>query len=248
MITYFVAEQARSSDTSTSLRPSAASLRQKVHRLNPALAPTSTTFQAAVLLLAAEQIGHNIERLARFTSYSREFVAKCARRLYDNGVWKDGSTVSDWNGDNPHEDAFWADVSVAEGRASRRILEGGSIEWALAGVWTKSYDYIEREGPTETTTRYLSSEPELESSPVQESNFLDKQPAPARIPVRQVASLPEGGVSERRDAASAFAGVLDAPPSTRPQLSPQDWSPAQPSFSQSPNLAPDLFASAVWLT
>lgn len=135
-------------------------LRQQVESLNPELQSESSTFQAAVLLLAASEIGQNVERLARYTGLQRDFVAKCARRLCDNGAWRDGQVVYTWAEAGEDTTALWKDVQVAEGKLCRRTNGEGVIEWAPAGYWTKSYEYVERQSASELSTLYLSRVPQ----------------------------------------------------------------------------------------
>jgi hypothetical protein len=125
-----------------------------VQRLNPPGQPGSATFDAAVLLQAALHVGQNVDRLSRFTGIRREVVARCARRLVDNGVWCAGNTLSPWVGSVEELHSFWADVAVAEGRLCRRALEDGSLEWAPQGYWHKHYEYVAPKGVSLETVCY----------------------------------------------------------------------------------------------
>ena len=117
-----------------------ASIRACLHARRPDLAPGSATVRAAVLLLAAPDAGLNIDRVARRTGEPRHWVAACARRLLDNGVWAGGAPVYPWSG--PDDFRFWNDVAVAEGRLLRRTGPAGRLEWAPPGAWSKAYDYV----------------------------------------------------------------------------------------------------------
>jgi hypothetical protein len=134
--------------TNTARRPAAParvsldSIHAQLRMHAPDLDRASPTFRAAVLLLAAARAGQNIDRLARLTGLPRGFVAQCARRLVDNGVWRNDQTICQWDGEGAAHPAFWSDVAVAEGRVCRRINARGEMEWAAAGVWTKSYEYV----------------------------------------------------------------------------------------------------------
>lgn len=97
---------------------------------------------AALVLLAASSLGHNVDRLARFCGLSREVVARFARRLIDNGVWCGGDTVSRWSYSELEPTSFWRDVAVAEGRLCRRLNEEGEFEWAPQGYWWKHFEYV----------------------------------------------------------------------------------------------------------
>ena len=94
----------------------------------------SPVHMAAVLLLCGREIGQNVDRLARVTGYPREFVARCARRLYDNGVWSAGETVAPWAVDGDIGLAFWSDCQVALGGLCRHADGSGGFEWVAPGA------------------------------------------------------------------------------------------------------------------
>lgn len=135
-------------------KPDTAALHAKVRRLSPSLDPETVTFRAAVLLLTAVVVGQNVDKLARLTGYTRELVARCARRLVDNGVWKNGNTVRTWDDPETGPLAFWGDVGVAEGKLCRRMDETGALRWAPAGEWRKSYDFVPRQREEGTSAAY----------------------------------------------------------------------------------------------
>jgi hypothetical protein len=103
------------------------------------LAPGDPLLRAAELLLAAPGTRFNIDLLTRRTGFSRPFVAACARRLYDNGVWRDGR--DHYAADGPEDARFWDDAAVALGTLCRRSGPAGH-EWAPPGIWSKPYDYV----------------------------------------------------------------------------------------------------------
>lgn len=115
---------------------------------DPDRSPMALTFRASLLLLAAREVGQNVERLAARTGTSRSFVARCARRLLDHGVWADGETVCEWGDEGPAHPSFWNDVAVAEGKMARRTDESGAFEWIPVGDWIKFYEYRDRSEPT----------------------------------------------------------------------------------------------------
>jgi hypothetical protein len=135
-------------------RTTVAALEGRVRRYNSDIDAGSSAFRAAVLLLAAVEFGQNIDTLTRRTGYERSFVARCARRLIDNGVWMGGRTISDWSPQDEASGSFWNDVAVAEGKLCRRLNEHGHIEWAPAGYWKKSYEFIEASGDQPLSTTY----------------------------------------------------------------------------------------------
>ncbi len=105
------------------------------------LKPDSPEYRAAVVLLLADEIGFNVDRIVLRTRYPRPFVAVCLRRLADNAVWVGGKMQASWNGDAPGCRDFWLDVEVVLGRYLRRIGPDGRPQWAPVGVWVKDFNY-----------------------------------------------------------------------------------------------------------
>src|SRR5687768_6959440 len=93
--------------------------RSDIHRARPDLTDESPELRAAVLLLLAGEIGFNVDRLVMRTRYPREFVARCTRRLVDNGVWTAGTLLAEWSSTPVDAPSFWWDVDVALGRRLR---------------------------------------------------------------------------------------------------------------------------------
>lgn len=215
-------------------RPRLSTLVDEVARLDPRLAPDSTRFRSAVLLLAARELGQNVDRLARFTRYPREMVARCARRLVDNGVWKQGETVSRWAAD-PREDpeAFWGDVGVAEGKLYRRLGGGSTIEWVPVGEWWKSYERVEQ--PVDLGEG-LSQRATWDPAPVAAPAEDPPEPAPAPRPDREA----------RERAPEHPAGPPRRPPAPAPPL----WigAPLGPLGGIAYLGTPELVRGAVWLS
>lgn len=124
-------------------RPTLSALHGRLSFLDPSLEPGSVRYEAALVLIAADAIGQNVDRLARFTGVARQEVARFARRLVDNGVWQDGNTVSRWR-DNPEDvECFRMDVGVADGTLCRRVGAEGELEWAPQGYWRKHFEYTD---------------------------------------------------------------------------------------------------------
>lgn len=119
------------------------SVLKRIEALRPDLDPETETFKAAVVLVTGGIVGQGIHKLAAATGYATEFVARCARRLVDNGVWPDGMAFTDLH-EGVGSDAFWADVAVAEGKLCRRRNEDGSIQWAPPGQWWKEFDFVSK--------------------------------------------------------------------------------------------------------
>ncbi|MGH7502017.1 MAG: hypothetical protein ACREL7_09690 [Longimicrobiales bacterium] len=142
----------------------------RIRRYNSDISPSSDTFRAACLLLSALEFGQNIDVLSRRTGLDRGFVARCARRLIDNGVWKGGETAAEWSSADEASGTFWNDVAVAEGKMCRRVVAGGKVEWAPAGYWNKSFHFTDPEADTRLVNKYLdpdASVPETSPDPDQ---------------------------------------------------------------------------------
>jgi hypothetical protein len=150
-------------------RMTVADFEARIRRYNSDLEPGSVSFRAAVILLASQEYGHNIDRIARRTGFDRGFVARVARRLIDNGVWNAGVTVADWSSSDEASGTFWNDVAVAEGKMCRRIGPGGQIEWAPAGFWNKNFQYVVPTGDRGLSTQYLDATQIVDKSDVDKS-------------------------------------------------------------------------------
>lgn len=207
-------------------RASVQSLEGRIRRYNSDIDPGSDTFRAAVLLLASLEYGQNVELLARRTGYPRSFVAKCARRLIDNGVWSEGRMVASWSPQDEASGAFWNDVAVAEGKLCRRANPDGEIEWAPAGYWKKSYEFIE------SADQPLSA---VYRDPAQPA----RTPVPEQAPPTQPETVPAPGEAGE---AEVVAEHEDAP---RPGDAVDAPVPPGPA---GPKRRPDeLFPGTVWL-
>jgi hypothetical protein len=160
-----------------SSRAVVAAIADRIRRYNSDIDSRTDRFRAAVLLLASVELGQNIDVLSRRTGFDRCFVARCARRLIDNGVWLGGKTEADWSSADEASGMFWNDVAVAEGKMCRRKGPDGSVEWAPAGFWNKSFQFTDAEAAKRVDNVYRDAEPEVtplassdapvESAPVQ---------------------------------------------------------------------------------
>lgn len=221
--------------------------REKVSRMSPRLAPDSSEFRAAVLLLAGVEVGHNVDRLARLTGYPPDFVARCARRLYDNGVWRGGETCSPWHDQAGGDEAFWADVRVAVGQMCRRVTETGHLEWAPAGYWRKAFEYVGRQPPVAAN---LWIDPQGGEAPeVGRASDL-AAPGPGR------AATPIGPETESAPLSQGRAGQTAAARRDRPTRTDESQSNRVPRMPVAGRgwgaldgaSLPEPFPDAVWLT
>ncbi len=127
--------------------------RSLLARLAPDLEETSSMYRAGMVILLSQVVGQGVHKLARVLGYPTEFVARCARRLVDNGVWPDDLACLEGEGEEAIE-SFWFDVGVAEGKLCRRRDETGKLQWAPAGHWWKDFDFTLGRTVTEGVVRY----------------------------------------------------------------------------------------------
>ncbi len=139
--------------------PARATATERVARARPDLDADQPEFQAAVLLLLTAEIGYNVDRIMARTRYPREFVARCLRRLVDNGVQIDARLATRWSNEYLAMKEFWLDVEVALGRYLRRTGADGRPEWAPAGEWVKNFDFRRGESDTAAANEYHRIEP-----------------------------------------------------------------------------------------
>jgi hypothetical protein len=93
-------------------------IKNVVHKMDDTITPDDEAYQAAVIMLAALQVGANIRRVARFTGYPIREVARIGYCLRANGIWSGSKTKCDWF-EKDGGLAFWLDVSVALGYMER---------------------------------------------------------------------------------------------------------------------------------
>lgn len=210
--------------------PPPALLREEVAALAPGLDPGSETFRAGVLLLAGLYLGQNVDRLARYLGESPAFVAKCARRLVDNGVWRAGATVGAWC-QGLELDGFWKDVAVAEGRLCRRLGDDGAAEWAPPGEWMKRFSYVASALPEDVCVSYA----DREHAPPPNDGAADAPPPAAPAAADRLVYRPSWRLGTPRR--PRFRHPLPPRPSAlQPTLQARD-----------PLLFPDLFPNAIWI-
>lgn len=215
---------------------------RRVRSLGVEAPQDSETWRAALVLLGSQELGQNIDRLARRTGASRQEVSKWARRLVDNGVWQDGETVAQWTGDPTASAAFLQDVGVATGRLLRRIGANGRMEWAEAGRWNKNFEREADDASSSATyrdaapraTQPMALAEELERSSksrVAAADVPEVKPSDEPVEPAQAAAEPSS-VAEETAAADSPA----ASDSTEDKQEPED----APSLEQ-------VFSDAVWL-
>lgn len=161
--------------------PAAATATERVARARPDLAADQPEFHAAVLLLLSAEIGYNVDRIMARTRYPREFVARCLRRLVDNGVKVDARLATRWSNEYLATKEFWLDVEVALGRYLRRTGPDGRPEWAPVGEWVKNFDFRRGESDTAAANEYHRIEPYDPEPSAPDAEVAESPPrAPAR--------------------------------------------------------------------
>lgn len=91
-----------------------------VKEMDPNLSEEDGAFAAAMVLIAATQVGTKADRIAKRTGLKREVVRAYNRRLREQGVFiKNGKIACEWFDKKTGGIAFWMDVSVAEGLMNR---------------------------------------------------------------------------------------------------------------------------------
>lgn len=94
-------------------------VKAEVRKMDPNLDSESSSFRAAVVLLAGLVVGANADSIAEFTGYSRAEVRKFGSNLRECGVWRGSKTACGWDDPESGGVAFWMDVCVAEGTLRR---------------------------------------------------------------------------------------------------------------------------------
>lgn len=220
-----------------------ASLQGELEDRDPELLPGTAAHSIGLLLLAARSVGQNIDKLARLTGMSRELVARCARRLVDNGVWRDGHTIYRWVDDPADVEALRSDVAVAEGKLCRRIDELGEMEWAPHGYWRKQFEYVSaRVGEQPPEVVYLAH---VEIPPQELPYYAPEEEVDADLEDAEASS--DGAEIHRTYAEERPLAAALVPDGVAPL-----WiggEPALPDTSQdwSGGTSTELFPEAVWL-
>jgi hypothetical protein len=220
----------------------------------------SDTWQVAMVLMAAADIGQNIDRLARRTGSARPLVSKVARRLVENGVWASGETVARWVSDPAAGSAFANDVAVGQGRLLRRISESGRMEWAEAGKWHKGFERETDElgpsavytdaAPRQVVTTALSEEFEAAVPRRGRNGAEASEPAATVNPKAPVVPVPVLEPIPALDIVGATEPLAqDREPEPRRTPAPADSTGANGTdsdVSEAPSLD-QVFSDAVWL-
>ncbi len=111
--------------------------RRWVRQMDPTLSPDDVASEAAVVMLAALQLGNkDPRRLSEFTGVPLARVNQFAERLKASGIWlADGKTACNWFDDKKDvlNADFWLDVAVAIGSLKRGEV-GFARDDIVAGI------------------------------------------------------------------------------------------------------------------
>ncbi|MBW3629452.1 MAG: hypothetical protein KY464_09160 [Gemmatimonadetes bacterium] len=200
-----------------------ASVHAEVQRARPNLRSEDPEYRAAVLLLLIHDTGFNVDRLTVRTRFPREFVARCLRRLSDNGWWVDGADTCDWGEERASHEHFWWDVDVALGRRLRRVTGDGERHWAGLDGWVKEFEYAARNAEASGVyneyrhiPRY-NPDPVFNSGPEEEEETVDP-PAVARAAAQPRTVSPTPVAAQQP--ASEQVEWLGAPPQAQTPPAP----------------------------
>jgi hypothetical protein len=102
--------------------------REVLEELDPAMkgCEDEPGYRTAVVLLAALQLGPNVDALSRFTGYSWDFVRAIAGRSIEAGLWTEDDVGCDhWFAEDGQVRCivFWADTAVDQGLLVHRWRE-----------------------------------------------------------------------------------------------------------------------------
>ncbi|MGH7467501.1 MAG: hypothetical protein ACRENP_05890 [Longimicrobiales bacterium] len=204
--------------------PNVPDIRRTLASVRPELLQDSLTFRAALLLMVGPAASFNVDRMAGRSQIPRSVVAACARRLFDNGVWKPDGPLYAWR--SPDDDQFWFDVSVAEGQLCRRTDPLGRIEWAAPGSWRKPYEF-DAEDPSTLSVSYRG---ERESTATPEAK---REAREAEVDEIEVPAQPQAETVRRVRPRRAPVPLGGSPPS------PPHWLGVAP--------REELFPGTPWL-
>lgn len=71
-------------------------IKAELHRLDKNQSEDEETFKASVVLLASLEVGPNVRKLAKFTGYPAQLVAKFSYNLRESKVWRGGRVYANW--------------------------------------------------------------------------------------------------------------------------------------------------------
>ena len=113
-------------------------VREALEDLDPAMkgGEDEPGYRTAIVLLAALELGPNVDALSRFTGYSPDFVRAIAGRSVEAGLWTDDDVCCEhWFAQDGQLrcTVFWTDTLVAEGL----VVRSWSEEDGAYRYWTK---------------------------------------------------------------------------------------------------------------
>ena len=104
-------------------------------------------YRCAIVLMASVVIGNDVEHLAAFTQYPREFLNAISTRMQEAELWVDDlircEHWNDKNGKNRFDLDFWMDTLVAHGSWSRELDECGNYQYEQVGPEPEDLEFIQ---------------------------------------------------------------------------------------------------------
>lgn len=94
-------------------------LRKVVRKMDPKLSEQDESFNAALVLVGAAEVGTNADKIAERTGLARKVVRGYTKRLREQGVFKGDKIACEWHDKEHGGVAFWLDVCVARGLMNR---------------------------------------------------------------------------------------------------------------------------------
>ncbi len=84
----------------------------------------SEGFRSAVLVFSAACLGADVDDLAAFTGYPRDFVASVSQRMRSCGLWDDAFVNDDWYMDGTFEDRVIPPVFLTQRTCGTGLGDG----------------------------------------------------------------------------------------------------------------------------
>ena len=114
-------------------------VKEALEELDPAMkgCEDEAGYRTAIVLLAALELGPNVDALSRFTGYSPAFVREIAWRSVEAGLWTDDDVCYEhWFTHDGQVKciAFWTDTLVAEISPLQVSEEDGAYRY-----WSKKH-------------------------------------------------------------------------------------------------------------
>lgn len=95
-------------------------VKNEIKRLDPEVNIGEPVYNIQLIMLSALVTGANADKVAKFTKLPRWEVRKFAKKLTQNGIWKNGKTYCGWTDKENGGIAFLLDSMVIMGLLQRK--------------------------------------------------------------------------------------------------------------------------------